>query len=169
MTEGKKHIPVLAITLGDPAGIGPEIAAKILSRKETFRICNPILIGHSPSMHAVINNLGLNLKLESISNVSGARFKYGTIDLIDIPDITNDEIIAGKVSANAGDIAFRAIRTAIGLAMKKEVDGIVTGPIQKEALNLAGHRFSGHTEIFAHYTNAIATRLWLSKVPKATI
>jgi 4-hydroxythreonine-4-phosphate dehydrogenase len=153
MTEGKKHIPILAITMGDPAGIGPEIAAKALSLKDTYRICNPILIGHSPSMHAVINTSGIKLKINGISKVSDARFKFGTVDMIDIPDTANDEIIAGKVSANAGDIAFKAIRTAIQLAMIKEVDGTVTGPIQKEALNLAGHKFSGHTEIYAHYTN----------------
>lgn len=152
MTEGKKHIPILAITMGDPAGIGPEIAAKVFSSQKTYQVCNPILIGHTPSMYNIINKSGLKLKLHPIDNASKARFIPGTIDIIEISDSEDANIDIGKISARAGDIAFNAVKTAIDLALNKEVDGTVTGPIQKEAINLAGHKFSGHTEIFAHFT-----------------
>ena len=153
MTSEKKHIPILAITMGDPAGIGPEIAAKTFGRSQLYDVCKPVLIGHQRSMSDSLHFLNSKLKLNRINNISEARFEYGSIDIIEVAAEIEDNIQSGTISAIAGDIAFRAVVAAIELAVNKQVDGTVTGPIQKEAINLAGHKFSGHTEIYARYTN----------------
>ncbi len=153
MSTEKQHIPILAITMGDPAGIGPEIAAKTFARSETYSVCRPVLIGHTATMKRTIRNLNLNLTINPIKNISGACFVPGTIDIYEIGESYTNEILPGIISAEAGDIAFQAVKTAIDLAMQGIVDGTVTGPINKEAINKAGHHFSGHTEIYAHFTN----------------
>lgn len=153
MNNNSKHIPVLAITMGDPAGIGPEIAAKAFADKHIYNICNPILIGHDSIMEKAVGIAGVNLRINRIMDCSLARFEYGTMDVLNIYGSDTGNIRFGEISAQAGDLAFRAVKTAIDLAIQKNVDGTVTGPINKEALNKAGHHFSGHTEIYAHFTN----------------
>ena len=143
---------ILAVTMGDPAGIGPEIAAKTFADASVFEKCSPLLVGNADVMAAAIQLTGVQLKINRIGHVNDSKLEFGTIDIFHIPaDLT--KIQHGKVSAEAGNLAFNAVRTAIELAMKGEVDGTVTGPIHKEAINLAGHHFSGHTEIYAHYTD----------------
>jgi 4-hydroxythreonine-4-phosphate dehydrogenase len=145
--------PILAITMGDPAGIGPEIAVKTFSQTSVYQKCRPLLIGNSTIMRKAIAIIGEPLKLNIVNDVVEAKFEHGTIDLYEIESNAADLIRFGEVSAEAGDIAFRAVKTAIELAMDKKVDGTVTGPIHKEAINKAGHHFAGHTEIYAHFTN----------------
>lgn len=147
-----KHIPTLAITMGDPAGIGPEIAAKAFANKTLYNTCNPILIGHVGSMEKAIKIVGVPLQIDRITKISQAVWLPGILNIIDVGGAGADKIHYGKVSAQAGDIAFRAVTKAIDLAMQGKVEGTVTGPVNKEALNRAGHHFSGHTEIYAHYT-----------------
>jgi 4-hydroxythreonine-4-phosphate dehydrogenase len=154
MTTEKHHKPILAITMGDPAGIGPEIASKAFGRSQLYDVCKPILIGHQNSMSDSLVLLGSKLKLNKINKIPEARFEYGIIDIIEVASEIDDKIKSGEISAVAGDIAFRAVVAAIELAINKQVDATVTGPIQKEAINLAGHKFSGHTEIYAQYTNS---------------
>lgn len=147
------YLPILAITMGDPAGIGPEIAAKVFAMPELYQQCRPLLIGNGLIMRSVICLVNVDLKINSISNVKDAGFKHGTIDLIDLTVENPDSIEFGKISVSAGDIAFRSVKKAILLALTGAVDGTVTNPINKAAINAAGHHFSGHTEIYAHYTN----------------
>ena len=153
MDRKNQHIPVLAITMGDPAGIGPEIAAKAFARQSVYVGCRPVLIGHAATMQTTIKKAGLNLQLNALGNISEGRYKHGVIDILEIGSHYNYPIQPGKISAEAGDIAFQAVKLAIELAMQGEADGTVTGPIHKEAINKAGHHFSGHTEIYAHYTH----------------
>ncbi len=143
---------ILAVTMGDPAGIGPEIAAKAFSDPTVYGKCCPVLVGNAGSMAKALILTGLNLRIHVIETIDQAVFQTGIVDLIDIPAENADEIGYGQISALAGDLAFKAVRKAIELAMAGEVNGTVTGPIHKEALNLAGHHFSGHTEIYAHFT-----------------
>ncbi len=145
--------PILAITMGDPAGIGPEIAVKAFAIESMHDICKPILIGNAIVMKKAVDCLGNHQNIRTVQKVSEAKFEYGTIDVLDLEVESPEEIHFGEVSAVAGDLAFRAVKKAIDLALAKEVAGTVTGPIHKGALNLAGHHFSGHTEIYAHYTN----------------
>ncbi|NDW12413.1 4-hydroxythreonine-4-phosphate dehydrogenase PdxA [Bacteroides sp. 214] len=145
--------PILAITMGDPAGIGPEIVVKALSQAEVYQQCRPLVTGDAILIAEVIQALGLSLKVNAIKEVSQATFTPGVVDVYDLNCIVPGTLNVGEVSAQAGNAAFLAIKTAIELAMNNEVDGTVTAPLNKEALNLAGHHFDGHTEMYAHFTH----------------
>ncbi|WP_297088163.1 4-hydroxythreonine-4-phosphate dehydrogenase PdxA [uncultured Draconibacterium sp.] len=148
----KKSKPILAITMGDPAGIGPEIAVKTFANKEVYDWCSPVLVGSAAVMDEAMKIAGTPLLLNPIQKVEQARFEFGKIDVLDIGMVVG-EIKYGEVSAEAGNLAFYSIVKAIELAKNGEVDGTVTNPINKKAINDAGHHFSGHTEIYAHYTD----------------
>lgn len=152
MSVTEPYMPLLAVTMGDPAGIGPEIAVKTFSEDSLYSICRPLLIGHIPTLLETLAELELDFELNPVHNISEAKFNTDSIDVIPIGEKYPETVQKSVVSAVAGDIAFEAVKKAIDLAMRKEVDATVTGPIQKESLNLAGHHFSGHTEIYAHYT-----------------
>jgi 4-phospho-D-threonate 3-dehydrogenase / 4-phospho-D-erythronate 3-dehydrogenase len=144
--------PILAITMGDPASIGPEIAVKALLNPAVQAICRPLLTGDAVVIEQIISRLQLPAKVNAIRSVSDAKFKPGTIDVFDLGITDISQLEFGKISARCGEASFRAIEKAIQLAMAKEVDGTVTGPINKKSINEAGHHFAGHTEIYAHYT-----------------
>ena len=139
--------------MGDPAGIGPEIVTRALSRPETYEKCRPIVTGDVKIIRMAVDLLGLNLKVRPVGNVNDALFEYGTIDVFDIDCINLDTFEFGKVNPQCGNAAFLFIKKAIDLAMADEVDATVTAPLNKEALNLAGHHFDGHTEMYATFTN----------------
>lgn len=148
-----RHIPVLAVTMGDPAGIGPEIAAKVLADESIYQQCNPLLVGHPDVMEKAMRLIDAGLHIHPISDVKQAVFKPGIMNVFAIDGAGIEKIQYGRVSAQAGDLAFRAVKGAIDLAMQGMVDGTVTGPIHKESIQKAGYHFSGHTEIYAHFTN----------------
>lgn len=150
MTKAK---PILAITMGDPSGIGPEIAAKAVAEKPTHKICRPLIVGDANAMRQAVDIAGVDLKVRAVSKVAEAEFQYGTADILHLSNVDMDRLQHGKVSAMAANAAFEAIKKAIQLALASQIDATVTGPIHKQALNLAGHNFSGHTEIYAHLTN----------------
>lgn len=145
--------PILAITMGDPAGIGPEIVVRALSHESTYQKCRPIVTGDAKVMRKAVSLLGLDLQVNAVDEVKAAKFEYGTIDVYDLKCVDADSFEFGKVAAQCGNAAFVSIRKAIDLAMAEEVDGTVTAPLNKEALNLAGHHFDGHTEIYATFTH----------------
>jgi 4-hydroxythreonine-4-phosphate dehydrogenase len=154
MTDTARHIPLLAITMGDPAGVGPEIAVQLFAEESIFNLCRTLLIGNSRILARAIKMSGLDFRVNEIDDVAAARFERGVIDLYHIASDSEDKICFGEISAESGDLAFRSVKVSIDLALEGKVDGVVTGPIQKEALHKAGHLFAGHTEIFAHYTGA---------------
>ncbi len=149
----KNDKPVLGITMGDPSSIGPEIAAKAVSDKKLYEICNPIIIGDAAVLEKAVKITNANIKVRAIDNPDEAIFEFGTIDIIDLKNVDIQNLEYGKVSVMAGNAAFQFVKKAIDLALEKKLDGTVTGPIHKESINLAGHHFSGHTEIYAHFTN----------------
>lgn len=145
--------PILAITMGDPAGIGPEIVARALSRKETYQKCRPVVTGDAAVINQAVHLLGLDFTINAVDKISDAKFEYGIIDVFDLHCVDMSSFRFGEVQAQCGHAAFLAIKKAIDLAMADEVDGTVTAPLNKEALNLAGHHFDGHTEMYATFTN----------------
>lgn len=149
----KNNKPILAITMGDPAGIGPEIILQSLNIKETYEKCNPLVTGDAEVMKFVAEQQNSNLKIHPITDVNDALFEFGTVDVFDLKLIDINTFEQGKVAVQCGNAAFQSVIKAIELAMENKVDGTVTAPLNKEALNLAGHHFDGHTEIYAHYTN----------------
>lgn len=143
----------IGITMGDPASIGPEITVKALAKQEVYDWCNPLIIGDACVMEAAVRIVGReDIKINAISSVQEARFQYGTIDVYDMKLVNMDELELGKVSAMAGEAAFQYVKKVIELAMAGEIDGTVTNAFNKEAVNLAGHHYSGHTEIYAEFT-----------------
>jgi len=141
------NLPILAITMGDPAGIGPEIAVKVFADPALYQICRPLLVGSARIMEGALSLGPRKLKINTIQQVKDARFELGTIDLLEIGLEVSNNIKSGEISAEAGNLAFHSVIRAIELAKSGEVDGTVTNPIHKKAINEAGHHFSGHTEI----------------------
>ena len=141
--------PTLAITLGDPAGIGPEIVAKVLANKETYRICNPVVVGDRHAMMMGIEVAGVSLEINIIESISGARNEYGVIDLIDLGNIDSKNVEMGKPRAMTGAASAQYVIYAADLALADKVDGIVTAPLNKEAMHLGGYHYPGHTELLA--------------------
>ncbi|MEA3453910.1 MAG: 4-hydroxythreonine-4-phosphate dehydrogenase PdxA [Candidatus Caldatribacteriota bacterium] len=144
--------PVIAITMGDPAGIGAEIIVKALSRKEIYKKSKPIVIGSKCVINDAIKFIPSNLKLNVIKNIEEIKGEFGIIDFINLDNIKLDEFNYGKISAKAGQASLDYIYKGIDLAMKGLVNAVVTGPIHKEAIKAAGSPFAGHTEIFASRT-----------------
>lgn len=144
--------PIIGITMGDPASIGPEIAVKALLEDKIHAICRPVLVGDAGVFRDIIQRLSLKATVNAIATVAEARFEKGTIDVIDLKNMELSKLVFGEISAMAGNASFEAVRTVIELAMNKQLDATVTGPINKKSINEAGHHFAGHTEIYAHYT-----------------
>lgn len=145
--------PVIAITMGDPASIGPEIAVKALLNEKIYSICNPLLVGDAGVFHQIVTLLNLPVTLHPVQQVREAKFSFGVIDVLDLHNVQSDQLRMGEISAMAGNASFEAVKKVIELALVKEVDATVTGPINKKSINEAGHHFAGHTEIYAHFTN----------------
>lgn len=148
-----KNKPILAITMGDPASIGPEIAVKSAADKRLHDLCKPIFIGDAKTLEGAVTFSKMNIGIKPVSSVSEAQFAKDTLDVLDLRNVDLSRLEHGNVSAMAGNAAFQAVKKAIELALANQVDGTVTGPIHKESINKAGHHFSGHTEIYAHFTN----------------
>lgn len=144
--------PILGISMGDPAGVGPEIAVKALSNPEVCQKCRPVVIGDAEVIKDALRFTGLSMKINRISDMRDACYEFGIINVFDLSNVDMKKLEYGKVSAMAGNAAFEAVKKLIELAMENKIDATITGPINKEAINLAGHHFSGHTEIFAHFT-----------------
>jgi len=145
--------PILGITMGDPASIGPEVAVKALLDDKVYQVCNPILVGEADVFEQAIGFCGLDLKVNRISKIADAQFEKGIIDVFDLNYMNIADLKMGEITAEAGDVSFRTVVKNIELALAGEIDGTVTGPINKESIQKAGHVFAGHTEIYAHYTN----------------
>lgn len=146
------HKPIVGITMGDPASIGPEIAVKALLNQSIHDICRPLIVGDAGVFRQIIELLKLPARVNAISSVSEARFDFGTIDLFDLKDVDLSQLKFGEISAMAGNASFQSVKKVIGLALAGEIDATVTGPINKKSINEAGHHFAGHTEIYAHFT-----------------
>src|SRR5436190_22421208 len=144
--------PLIGISMGDPAGIGPEIIAMALACDALRQLCRPIVIGDASVIRRAVSIVGAGRKVCALARVEDAEFRDDTIEVLDLRNVDIGRLHLGRVSAMAGNAAFEAVRTTIELAMRGEIDATVTAPIHKEALVSAGHHFPGHTEIFAHFT-----------------
>jgi 4-hydroxythreonine-4-phosphate dehydrogenase len=149
--------PVLAITMGDPAGIGPEIAVKALSDASVYERSRPFVIGDRGSIADAIRIAGLPLQLATIDAPAQARFMPGTVDLLDLGSLDEakvdlEKLVYGQVSAMCGAASVAYIERSIAMALAGDVDAVVTGPINKTSIHQAGCPYPGHTEIFAALT-----------------
>ena len=153
-------LPVVGITMGDPAGVGPEVIMKALARADAYALCRPLVIGDAKQLERANALLGLKLKVVSIPDPKKAKFEPGTVEVIDLA-LVPANLPYGKVSPAAGEAAYRYIERAVKLALDRSIDAICTGPINKEAMNAAGHKYPGHTELLAVLTGTKEVSLTL--------
>ena len=144
--------PVVAVPIGDPAGIGPEIVVKALASDVVKSCADCLIVGDKGVIDKAIAITGSQLKVHICSEVSGTDFSDGVLNLIDLDNIDSETFEYGKVQAACGQAAFEYIKYAVKLAMHSQVDAVATTPINKEALRAANVPFIGHTEIFAALT-----------------
>jgi 4-hydroxythreonine-4-phosphate dehydrogenase len=145
--------PVIAITMGDAAGIGPEIIVKALDDRQVYDICRPLVVGYGGVLQQAIELAGSPLKLRSCETASGARGEYGIIDLLDLKNLDATKITPGQVSAACGKAAMEYIEKAAHLALDKQVGAIATAPINKEAVIAAGYEDTGHMKFLTRITS----------------
>jgi len=152
--------PRIAITMGDAAGVGPEIIMKALARPEVYASCRPFVVGDAQRLVEAGRRVGTKLAVARIATPWDARFEHGTVDCIDLALVPAD-LPFGVLSPIAGEAAYRYIERAVALTLAGEAEAICTAPLNKEALNAAGHRFPGHTEMLAQLTGTAEVSLML--------
>ncbi|MBI5339683.1 MAG: 4-hydroxythreonine-4-phosphate dehydrogenase PdxA [Mycolicibacterium rufum] len=160
-------LPVVAVTMGDAAGIGPEVIVPALLDEATRGFCTPVVIGDAKRLQLAADILGIDADIVAVESVAEAEQSPRRINVIDLGLIPED-LPWGKLSAVAGHAAYEYIRVAAELAVSGDVQAICTGPLNKEALHAAGHIFPGHTELLAHFTGIDEVSMMLS-TPKLKV
>jgi 4-hydroxythreonine-4-phosphate dehydrogenase len=145
--------PMIAVPIGDPAGVGPEIVAKACALEKVNDAANVIVIGDRQVMEKAISIVGADLKINVVEKPADGDYRFGILNLIDLDNIDQSQFSYGVVQAMCGKAAFAYIKKSIELAMNGEADAVATTPINKEALHAAEVPFIGHTEIFGALTN----------------
>ena len=143
--------PLIAVTMGDPAGIGPEIIAKTFADPGFGDEGRALVVGEPAILERAIHLLELPLGVNEISEPEEAAFEPGAVDVLAVGELPED-LPFGELDARAGDAAFRYVEKATHLASARRVGAIATAPLNKEAMHLAGHKYPGHTEILARLT-----------------
>lgn len=138
---------IIAIPMGDPAGIGPEITMKSLAKKEIYDVCRPLVIGDAKVLQKAIEIVKANLQIRVIENPEEGIYEYGTVDVIDLNNIDLSKLQYGEVSAQGGQGAFEYIKKAVELTSNGKVKALATTPINKESLKAAKVPYIGHTEM----------------------
>ena len=143
--------PIIALTMGDAAGIGPEIVMKALGHAELFESCRPLVIGDAGRLRQVAPLTGSALVVRPVDGPADALFQPGTLDCVDLGLIPSG-LPFGEISAVCGHAAYSYIARAVELAKAGSIDAICTAPLNKEALHAGGHLYPGHTEMLADLT-----------------
>jgi 4-hydroxythreonine-4-phosphate dehydrogenase len=151
----------MALTLGDPAGVGPEIVLKAALDPETFRLCRPLAVGPAAVAAQQARDLGLAVEVQPVNSVSAASFLTGHLSVLDTGELAPGDYRWGELSAVAGRAGVAAVERAARLAMDREVDAVVTAPLNKEAMRLAGVTYPGHTEILGAITGSPSVAMLL--------
>ncbi|HLR60696.1 4-hydroxythreonine-4-phosphate dehydrogenase PdxA [Staphylococcus xylosus] len=138
---------IIAIPMGDAAGIGPEIAVKSLTNKDIYDVCKPVIVGDLDVIRKAVNITKSDVEINNIDDPENGVYKIGTIDVIDLNNIDADNLVYGKVSEKCGEAAYEYIKKSVELAMDKKVSALATTPINKESLKAAKVPYIGHTEM----------------------
>lgn len=141
--------PVIGISMGDPAGIGPEIVLKALKEKSLYDICKPLVIGDIKVLEKIEAVIKTGLTLKRVEGAADADFVHGTVDIISLDNVDVKSLEYGKVQAQGGKAAYDYIVKSAELASSGEITAIATTPINKESIRAAGVNFIGHTEMLA--------------------
>ncbi len=151
----EEYRPLLAITMGDPAGIGPEIVLKALLHADVYAHARPLVVGDRKTLERAANWVdATRLAYDVVSQPEDGQYQPGTITLLDLQSSPSDGYAIGQVTAEAGRAAVEFVFAACDLAMAKKVDAVVTAPLNKAAMHLAGFKYPGHTELLTERTGA---------------
>ncbi|WP_370460398.1 4-hydroxythreonine-4-phosphate dehydrogenase PdxA [Pseudarthrobacter sp. GA104] len=160
-------LPYVAVTMGDGAGVGPEVVVAAVLDPQSNAECRPVVIGDALRLRQAADVLGIQADIQSIEDVEDAVFTPGQVNVIDLALLPED-LPWGQLSPVAGHAAYEYIRVASELAMAGKVQAICTAPLNKEALHAGGHIFPGHTELLAHLTGTEEVSMMLS-TPKIRV
>ncbi|AYV65736.1 MULTISPECIES: 4-hydroxythreonine-4-phosphate dehydrogenase PdxA [Niallia] len=155
--------PIVGITMGDAAGVGPEIILKSLGKEEMYTISRPLVIGDSKILNRAKQFVNSDLAIQNISveEINEITYDYGTVYCLDL-NLLDETLPVGKVAPEAGNAAFQYLAKAIELAKEDKIHAICTAPLNKEALHKGGHKYPGHTEILADLTGTQDFSMMLS-------
>jgi len=159
--------PIIGITMGDAAGVGPEIIMKAMAVPVVYELSRPLVIGDARRLRKAGQIVGSKLSVRPIQKPEEAAFRPGEVEVMDLPIIPED-LPFGKLSATAGDAAFKFIQRAVELAMAGRIDAICTAPLNKEALHAGGHKYPGHTELLAKLSGTEEVSMMLA-TPKMRV
>ena len=165
--ESMNALPTVAVTMGDGAGVGPEICIAACLDPSVLAVAAPVVIGDAARLEQAAQVLGTAVEVRRVDSPSEAEHVPGVINVIDLALLPGD-LPWGELSPVAGDAAFRYIERAAQLAMSGEVQAICTAPLNKEALHSAGHKYPGHTEMLASLTGTEEVSMMLSS-PKLRV
>ncbi|WP_052263462.1 4-hydroxythreonine-4-phosphate dehydrogenase PdxA [Geobacter pickeringii] len=148
----KDQLPLVAVTMGDPSGIGPEIIVKALAWADISARCRPLVLGVRGALERALAVTGANLVIQPVGSDLPQQWEAGVLYLREVAALQPDDMVFGKPSLAGGEATFRSITEAARLCQAGIADGMATAPINKEALNRAGHHYPGHTELLAELT-----------------
>lgn len=154
--------PILALTMGDPVGVGPELMVLALSDPLIYQVCRPLVLGDLPALERARGQLAPGHKIQVTDHPQSGRYEPGTLDVMALSHLAPEDLQYGRPTAAGGAAMVSYILTATDLALKGEVAGIVTGPISKTAMNLSGYAYPGHTELLAARTGAPEVAMMLA-------
>ena len=144
--------PIIGITMGDPVGIGPEIILSALNKPSVFNFCKPLVFGDIRILESAKATTGINLEIRQVEDSGAGKYKHGGIDVIALSDLEPEETFWGRPTVHTGRAMIKYITTAIDMAVGRKTAAVVTCPINKIAMQMAGSRFHGHTELLADQT-----------------
>lgn len=146
---GKDSKPIVGVTIGDPAGVGPEISIKTFLEESVFVLCKPVLIGDLGILMETSRRLGINVEFRSVNSPSEVKGERGLVELIDMENVDLEKLEVGRASVESGKASIEYVEKAVEYALKGEIDAVATAPINKKAINMAGSKYIGHTEMLA--------------------
>ncbi len=154
--------PILALTMGDPVGIGPEIIVKALADSQIYQVCRPLVLGDFPALERARLELSPGANLHLAERPELGRYKAGTMDLLPLSELKPEDLEYGRPTRASGKAMVSYILRAIELAMEQKLAGMVTAPISKLSMNLSGYHYPGHTELLAEKTGTPEVAMMLA-------
>ena len=151
MNTMQNNRPIIAITMGDASGVGPEIIMKALARNDVVAMCRPLVVGDATRLREAGDIVHSTMRVNALQTSVDAQYAPGTVECIDLGLIPAGHPF-GRLSPISGEGAYRYIERATRLVEEGQADAICTAPLSKEALHSAGHKYPGHTELLAHLT-----------------
>ena len=152
--RSSERLPIIGITMGDPAGIGPEIICSALARTNVRQFCRPVVFGDAAILRKACKLLKLPLDFQAIESVDHAVFDKDSVNVIEGYPVDAETMVPGLPSADTGKAMLAYIEKSVALSIEKKIDAMATGPVTKTALKLAGSEYHGHTELISNRTGA---------------